>query len=166
MESERRVEREGSDFVRVSDFNEMAEELRVEAENALAKFDPSSLFAFGPAALGPIFFAAGAGAAITHQVESFTFKNAEGVTVDNLEVTFDAGRVKTKDLGPFQKAVTEGKMITLSKGKVEDGGTAKITFEKDTNGGFEIASWRWTKGNKPQGEKKIGPPETPETPPE
>lgn len=99
---------------------------------------------------------------ITHQVETIKFPNLEGKTVHDLTVNFGEKGVKTKNPGPFRKAVSEerggGTRVTLSKGQVEKDKTADITFERD--GAFEVATWWWTdeKGNK-VGETKTGSPD-------
>jgi hypothetical protein len=94
--------------------------------------------------------------AVTHQIERFRFKNIEGVAVNDLTVEFDTENVKTRDPGPFDKAVTNGKKIKLETGNVDNDATAKITFERD--GEFNIVHWQWTLDGNPQGDKKNGPP--------
>jgi hypothetical protein len=94
--------------------------------------------------------------AASHQIERFKFKNIEGIAVNDLTVEFDMPDVKTRDPGPFDKAVTEGKRTKLDTGDVKNDETAKITFER--NGEFNILHWQWTLDGNPVGDKKNGPP--------
>ena len=92
----------------------------------------------------------------SHQIERFRFKNIEGVAVNDLTVEFNSEDVKTRDPGPFDKAVTTGKTIKLEIGDVKSDDIIKITFER--NGEFNIRRWQWTLDGNPKGDWKLGPP--------
>lgn len=92
--------------------------------------------------------------AASHQIERFNFQNVEGIAVNDLTVEFDSKDVKTRDPGPFDKAVTKGKTIKLERGDVKNNETIKITFESD--GEFNIRRWRWTLDGDPRGDWKPG----------
>jgi hypothetical protein len=92
----------------------------------------------------------------SHQLERFKFKNIEEIAVNDLTVEFNEKDVKTRDPGPFDKAVTRGKTVKLEKGDVKTNETITITFERD--GEFEILHWQWTLDGEPYGTKKNGNP--------
>ncbi|ABA56643.1 hypothetical protein [Nitrosococcus oceani] len=104
-------------------------------------------------------------AEVTDHWEDFKFKNEEGVDVNDLHVIFSVDEIKTQKKGPFGKAVTEDKSttagtrseITLEKGTVKDGETAKISFDADKS--YEITHWWWTVDRVRVGTIKDGSPD-------
>jgi hypothetical protein len=92
-------------------------------------------------------------AEVTHQIEKFTFTNNEDKDVDDLTVTFYETGVRTVDLGPFGKAVTDGQTVKISDGVVKIGGKATLTFER--NGSFVVKEWYWTIGGERYGTIKT-----------
>ena len=92
----------------------------------------------------------------SHHLQRFRFKNLEENAANDLTVEFNEKDVKTRDSGPFDKAVTKGKEIKLELGDVPPNETAKITFERD--GEFSISRWQWTLDGNALGDWKQGPP--------
>jgi len=89
-----------------------------------------------------------------HQLQRFKFKNQEGQAVNDLSVEFDKDGVRTRDPGPFDKAVIKGKRAKLENGDVKTDEVVQITFERD--GEFNILHWQWTKDGNPVGNEKVG----------
>ena len=117
---------------------------------------------FGMTALLPLVFLSACAlvreeAAVTHQVETFTFENEEGRTVDDLRVDFNVHGVKTQRKGRFKRAQTNGSRVTLSGHPgITNGNSEDITFEKD--GKFTIVGWQWTANGRLVGNYKPGSP--------
>lgn len=97
--------------------------------------------------------------AVSHKAAKYTFFTEnlpEGA--NDLHVEFDQENVKTKDMGPFDEAKTEGKIVNLKRSVLSFRAepTAKIEFERD--GDFNIVKWWWTRHGEQFGDENTGPP--------
>lgn len=93
----------------------------------------------------------------THKVSKYTFPGVDLPTND-LHVEFDQENVKTKDIGPFDEAKTEGKFVNLKKrgSALPPNTNAELEFERD--GDFNILKWWWTYNDTRVGDEHTGPP--------
>jgi hypothetical protein len=85
----------------------------------------------------------GTGSAVTHKRKRYLFPCPQ-MRMNELHVEFDVRDVRAAQLGVFSEAITQGKLVKLSR-TTPLRQAVRVEFERD--GDFNIIEWHWARGD-------------------